>query len=305
MIEKQPDGFLMDVKRFAVHDGPGIRTTLFLKGCSLKCVWCHNPEGIAPRAEMAFYAHKCLACGECVRVCSQGAHRMEAGQSVFERERCLACGACEEACPGEAMRRFGRRVSVEEALRLALEDRAFYEHSQGGVTVSGGEPLLQAEFVRALFERLKRERIHTAVDTCGNVSWEVFEKVLPQTDLFLFDVKHMDSSAHRALTGAGNERILDNLRRLSEAGARLEIRLPLVPGCNDDEDVLRRMGVLLGQMNIEIMRVLPYHSLARSKYAALGLCDTMPPVDSPDDAALERAVSLLHEGGVNAVSGRD
>ena len=305
MNDTLPTGLLMDVKRFAVHDGPGVRTTLFLKGCSLRCVWCHNPEGISPRAQTAYYAHKCIGCGECARVCPAGAQRMDAGGHRFDRERCVACGACEEACLGEAMKLFGRTVTVDEAETIALEDRAFYDHSGGGVTVSGGEPLLQADFVRALFERLKEQGVHTAVDTCGNVPWTAFEKALPVADLFLFDVKHIDSDAHRALTGAGNERILDNLRRLSDAGARIEIRMPLVPGANDDTDTLERIGALLGGLNVETMRVLPYHALARSKYAALGKPDTMPDVPSPDDGAIARAVSILRAHGVNAVSGRE
>ena len=306
MNDTLPTGLLMDVKRFAVHDGPGVRTTLFLKGCSLRCLWCHNPEGISPRPETAYYAHKCMNCGECARVCPSGAQRMDAGgRHVFEREMCVACGACEGACLGEAMKLFGRTVTVGEAEAIALEDRAFYDHSGGGVTVSGGEPLLQADFVRALFERLKEQGVHTAVDTCGNVPWAAFESVLPFTDLFLFDVKHIDSAAHRALTGAGNERILDNLRRLSDAGARIEIRMPLVPGANDGTDTLERIGALLGGLNVETMRVLPYHALARSKYAALGKPDTMPDVPSPDDGQIACAVSILRAHGVNAVSGRE
>ncbi len=305
MNDTLPTGLLMDVKRFAVHDGPGVRTTLFLKGCPLRCLWCHNPEGISPRPETAYYAHKCMNCGECARVCPSGAQRMDAGGHIFEREMCVACGACEGACLGEAMKLFGRTVTVGEAESIALEDRAFYAHSGGGVTVSGGEPLLQADFVRALFERLKEQGVHTAVDTCGNVPWAAFESVLPFTDLFLFDVKHIDSDAHRALTGAGNERILDNLRRLSDAGARIEIRMPLVPGANDGMDTLERIGALLGGLNVETMRVLPYHALARSKYAALGKPDTMPDVPSPDDGAIARTVTALCAHGVNAVSGRE
>ncbi len=305
MNDTLPTGLLMDVKRFAVHDGPGVRTTLFLKGCSLRCIWCHNPEGISPRPQTAYYAHKCIGCGECARVCPAGAQRMDASGHRFEREKCVACGACEEACLGEAMKLFGRTVTVDEAESIALEDRAFYDHSGGGVTVSGGEPLLQADFVQALFERLKEQGVHTAVDTCGNVPWTAFEKVLPVADMFLFDVKHIDSDAHRALTGAGSERILDNLRRLSDANARIEIRMPLVPKANDDADVLERIGALLGSLHIETMRVLPYHSLARSKYAALRLPDTMPDVPSPDDEQIARAVNILRAHGVNAVPGRE
>ncbi len=297
-------GCLMDVKRFAVHDGPGIRTTLFLKGCSLKCIWCHNPEGIAAKPELAYYAHKCIGCGECVVACARGAHEMTANGHVFHRERCRACGACEAGCLGEALKLFGRPVTVAEALKIALEDRIFMEHSGGGVTLSGGEPLRQADFCFELLRALKAEQISTAVDTCGQVGWEAFAKVLPVTDLFLYDIKHIDSARHRALTGQGNELILDNLRRLSEAGARIEIRLPLVPGCNDDPATLAGIGRLLGGLRIEKMRVLPYHALARSKYQALGMPDTMPDASSPTDDDLNAAAAILQALGVPAVSGR-
>ncbi len=297
---------LMDVKKFAVHDGPGVRTTLFLKGCTLKCIWCHNPEGIGLKPQMAYYRHKCIGCGECVSVCKTGAQVMDPEKGhLYDRAKCVSCGACEAACLGEAMKRFGRRITVGEAVKIALEDRMFYATSGGGVTVSGGEPLLQADFVRALFEELKKEAIHTAVDTCGNVAWERFEKVLPVADMFLYDVKHIDSQAHKALTGAGNELILDNLKRLSDAGKRIEIRMPFVPGCNADDDTVRRIGELLGGLSIERMKVLPYHSLARSKYQALGMEDTMPQADAPTDDMLHHAVDILKACGVNAISGRE
>lgn len=298
-------GLLMDVKKFAVHDGPGIRTTLFLKGCSLKCAWCHNPEGISARPEMAYYAHKCINCLECARVCPRGAHAVSDGKHQFLRDKCASCALCEEACLGEAMKRFGREISAHEGAEILLEDRAFYEQSGGGVTVSGGEPLLQSGYVKELFALIKREGVHTAVDTCGNVDWAAFERVLPVTDMFLYDIKHIDPDAHRRLTGADNSRILNNLRRLSDAGARIEMRMPLVPGANDDEGTLRGIGEALGALNIERMKVLPYHSMARSKYLALGMEDTMPRVDSPSDDDISRAVKLLISYGINAVSGRE
>lgn len=257
------------------------------------------------KPQMAYYAHKCVGCGKCVPVCPPGANEMTPEGHVFHREKCTACGACESVCLGEAFKRFGRPVTVDEAMDLALEDRAFYENSGGGVTVSGGEPLLQADFVRALFDRLKKERIHTAVDTCGHVSWTAFEKVLPVTDLFLYDIKHINAEAHKRLTGQPNGLILDNLRRLSESACSIEIRMPLVPGCNDDEDTLHGIGTFLGGLRIKRMKILPYHSMARSKYQALGMTDTMPQAGSPTDEDLARAVNILRSHGVNAVSGRE
>ena len=176
---------IFEIKRFAVHDGDGIRTTVFFKGCPLKCVWCHNPEGIFMKPSLAYYAHKCIGCGECVNVCLQNAHKMTENEHIFERESCIGCGACESACLGEALTLYGRETSAEELLPKLLEDKEFYENSGGGVTLSGGECLLQADFCAALLKALKENGIHTAVDTCGFVSREAFDKVIPYTDVFL------------------------------------------------------------------------------------------------------------------------
>lgn len=295
-------GFLMDVKPFAVHDGPGIRTTLFLKGCPLKCVWCHNPEGISRTPQLAFYAHKCVHCGECAAVCPRGAHRMREGRHEFFPEPCNACGACERVCPGGALRLFGRKISVGQAVEILLKDRLFYEESGGGVTLSGGEPLLQSAFCREVLAEMKKEGIHTAVDTCGFVRWEAFEQVLPVTDLFLYDLKHTDSAQHRKLTGQGNELILENLRKLSGRKARIEVRIPLVPGCNDSPENVRRTGELLENLSVEKVRLLRCHSLARSKYAALGMSDTIPVLEAMPEDRLREIIGTLRGYGVNAVS---
>lgn len=295
---------LMDIKRFAVHDGPGLRTTLFLKGCSLKCIWCHNPEGICRETQMAYYAHKCIGCGECVKVCPTGAHQISEAGHTFDREKCIFCGKCVDVCLGDALTLFGREINVDEAYEIATEDALFYRDN-GGVTISGGEPLLYPDFIRALFTKLKADSIHTAVDTCGNVPWDRFEKVLPVTDLFLYDIKHIDPDAHKKLTGAENYHISENLKKLSDVGAKIEIRMPLVPKANDDEKTLRGIGDFLQKLNITKMKVLPYHSMARSKYAALGMSDTMPLVDSPTDEDLQKAVELFRNYGVPAVSGRE
>lgn len=297
-------GLLTDVKRFAVHDGPGVRTTFFLKGCSLRCVWCHNPEGISAKPQLAFYAHRCVSCGECERVCPSGAHTESSGGHVYERQACRACGQCEAVCLGEALKQYGRAVSVDEAVRLALEDRDYYADT-GGVTLSGGEPMRQAAFVEAALSALRRHGIHTAVDTCGCAPWEAYERILPLADMFLYDIKHIEPQRHRELTGQGNEAILRNLRALSEAGARVEVRIPLVPGCNDDIRTLEGIGTFLRTLRLERVKVLPYHALARSKYRALGLHDTMPQVESPTDERVREVAALLRAHGVPAVSGQD
>ena len=299
-------GLVANILRFATHDGPGIRTTVFLKGCSLSCVWCHNPETMAPDPELGYVAQRCVGCGECARVCPRGAQRMVDGRHVFERARCTACGACAQVCLGDALVLYGRALSAAEVLAAVLEDRTFYANTGGGVTLSGGEPLLQPEFCAELLALARREGLHTAVDTCGMVPWEACAAVLPVTDLFLYDLKQTDPALHRRDTGSGNGLILENLRRLCECGAALEVRIPLVPGLNDDERFIDAAGALLsGLGGVRAVTVLPFNPLARSKYAALGKPETMPPTAPPPDEELRRVAGRLRSHGLNANSGRD
>jgi glycyl-radical enzyme activating protein len=299
-----PTGILLEVKRFAVHDGPGIRTVLFLKGCPLQCIWCHNPESISAKAQLAYYEHKCIKCGECVPACPHKAHTLTDGKHFFERASCVACGACEELCLGNALKLLGQKITLAEAVKLAVEDQDFYG-SDGGVTLSGGEPLLQADFCYELLSAMKKNGINTAVDTCGCIGWKAIEKIIPLTDLFLFDLKHCDSAMHKKLTGQGNELILENLKRLSECGARIEIRIPLIPGCNDSDINIHEFGKLLKGLQIEKVKVLPYHAMAKNKYSALGMQNTMPDVAAPDDNKLLHAVRILRNYEVNAFSGKE
>ena len=264
---------ITDIQRFCMRDGPGIRTTVFFKGCPLKCIWCHNPETQSPQKELFFYPNRCIGCGACAAVCPQGAHRMLPSHTV-DRTLCIGCGACAACCPTNALQLTGRDCDAEELLPLLLRDRAFYGE-KGGVTLSGGECLYQASACAELLKLLKKEGVHTAVDTCGAVPREVFEKVLPYTDLFLYDLKAMDEETHLRYTGKSNRLILENLRFLDSVNANVEIRIPHIPTCNDDQiDKIR--GFLGTLRNPYPVTVLPYNRYAASKYAALGRENTMP-----------------------------
>ncbi len=265
---------ISDIKLFAVHDGDGIRTTVFFKGCPLKCVWCHNPEGIGFKPELAYYENKCIGCMECESACRYGAHSSD-GFHIFHREKCIGCGSCESVCLGDALKHYGKSVTVEALLPQLLEDKAFYENSGGGVTLSGGECLMQADFCAALLQALKENGIHTAVDTCGFVSRETLDKVIPYTDIFLYDLKSFDEDVHIRCTGQPNGRILENLRYLDSLGKKCEIRIPFVPGYNDDQ--MEKLAAFLKPLtNITKVKVLSYHNYAGSKYKALGMENTLP-----------------------------
>ena len=266
---------LIDIKRFAVHDGDGIRTTLFLKGCSLKCIWCHNPEGISFKPQLAYHENKCIGCGECFSVCHVGAHVISENGHTFDRSKCVGCGKCEEACLGEALKLYGKEITVDEILPILLEDKEFYESSGGGVTISGGECLCHYEFCAELLKKLKEHDIHTAVDSCGMVSKNAIDAVLPYTDIFLYDIKAIDSDVHKKCTGSRNEKILENIKYIDNLGKAIEVRYPYVPNYNSGETG-RIAKFLSGLKNLTKVRVLAYHNLAGSKYDSLGMGNTMP-----------------------------
>ncbi len=283
-------GLISDIKRFAVHDGDGIRTTVFLKGCPLKCVWCHNPEGIAFQPQIAYYKHKCIGCGQCVPVCPQDAHTMEE-EHRFDAQKCIACGACAKVCLGEALTYYGKEMSAEEVLEILLEDRIFYESSNGGITLSGGECLMQPEFCAELLRKCKENGLHTAVDTCGYVSKETLDKVIPYTDIFLYDVKAIDEDVHIRCTGRSNQIILDNLKYLDKNGCKTEIRIPYVPEWNADQ--MEKIRDFLSELNhIQKIKVLAYHNFAGSKYDALSMENTLPAV-LPGEGEIKAAEHLF------------
>jgi pyruvate formate lyase activating enzyme len=294
-------GKIFAVKRFAVHDGEGIRTTLFFKGCTLRCLWCHNPEGIKYDRQLAVYAHKCIGCGECA-ACAVGAIKIIDGKAVTNRESCILCGECVDNCVFSAREIFGREVDASEIAKELIEDRAFFENSGGGVTLSGGECLAQADFALELLKILKKEGINTAVDTCGCVSRDIIDSVIPYTDAFLYDIKAIDPEVHKSCTGRDNSLILSNFDHLCSKGCDIEVRIPLVVGCNDGE--IDRIGEFLQGKGVKKVTVLQYHDMARSKFGAVGMEDTMPE-NRTTRADVDRAVEILKKYGLPVISGKD
>lgn len=287
---------VFEIKRFAVHDGDGIRTTVFFKGCTLKCVWCHNPEGIGFEPELAFFENKCMLCGACVKVCPQNTHKIENGIHIFEREKCISCGKCEETCFNSALTLYGKEMSIEELMPILLEDKDFYDTSGGGVTISGGECLCHADFCAELLKQLKNNGIHTAVDTCGFVSREAIDKIMPYTDIFLYDLKAYDEEVHIKCTGFSNKNILENLKYIDECGKQIEVRIPFVPGFNS-EQIEKIAKFMRGLKNLTKVRVLPYHNFAGTKYKALGM-ENILPNNLPKKEEIEKAKDILKSYGL-------
>lgn len=277
---------ISDIKRFAVHDGDGIRTTVFFKGCPLGCIWCHNPECISQKPVTAYYANNCASCMECTKVCPNKCHKADGGVHIFDRTLCTACGKCQKVCFKNALKIYGTECTVDEILPILTADRQFYANSGGGVTLSGGECLIYADFCVELLKRLKAENINTAVDTCGFVSKEALKKVIPYTDVFLYDIKAIDENTHIRCTGKSNRIILENLKYIDGIGKKTEIRIPYVPKYNacEKEKILE---FIKGLKNTVKVRVLPYHNYAGSKYAALGIKNKLPELLPSDDEIRE------------------
>lgn len=264
---------IVEIKRFAVHDGDGIRTTVFFKGCPLKCLWCHNPETLSSKRQLAFYGHKCISCGKCAKVCS--CHTFSGKTHMVDRQKCTMCGKCAAVCPQSALEIFGTEMSTDEICMALLKDRDFYTESGGGITLSGGECLLQSEACCEILKTMKQNGINTAVDTCGFVPRSAIDKVMPYTDTFLYDIKSIDEDVHIKCTGQSNKIILDNLTYLDTCGAKSEIRIPYIPNYNDNQ--ISKIAEFISVLkNIIRIRVLPYHNYAKSKYSALNIKNTLP-----------------------------
>jgi pyruvate formate lyase activating enzyme len=312
------NGTIFNIQRFSIHDGPGIRTTVFLKGCSLRCFWCHNPEGIRRQRELQLHPELCIACEACVEVCPVHAHSVVDGQKRFERSFCKTCGACAESCVAGALVMAGESRSVEQIMQEVLKDRAFYRNSGGGVTLSGGEPLMQPQFSRAILQACRREGIHTAVETSGNAPWRDIDSLLPFLDLLLMDIKHMDAGKHRRATGAGNELILANARRLAQTEMPIVFRLPVIPTVNDSpqeveaaarfvrqlRDARKKAGSTVrpeGRGTAEIdLELLAFHPLGAEKYRGLDMANPAEGLAALPDHIMEsfrKIVGAVLSGG--------
>ncbi|UCG86377.1 MAG: glycyl-radical enzyme activating protein [Gemmatimonadota bacterium] len=292
-------GTIFDIKRFAIHDGPGVRTTVFFKGCPLSCWACHNPEGQRPGSDLFLRDERCNACGDCLEVCQQAAISQSDAAVHVDRYRCDLCGACADACLRGALELAGRSVSVDEVIAEVERDVVYYDESGGGVTFSGGEPLFQPEFLEALLQESRKREISTVVDTSGYAPRSVLQDIADMVDHFLYDLKLADEARHREFTGVANCSILDNLNWLSEHGSSVMIRLPLLPEVNDDESNLSALGRFLSSLaRLHPVDILPYHRTGADKYARLGRSYPFPQQRLPDADTIATAVQLLEQSGL-------
>jgi pyruvate formate lyase activating enzyme len=294
-VPSSTPGLVFDVQRYSLHDGPGIRTTAFLKGCPLHCPWCHNPESQSAVPEIVIAEDRCIHSGACGLACPNG---LAGGPFAPDPERCERCGRCADACPSGARRLIGRRMTAAEVIAVAERDRPFYDESGGGVTFSGGEPLMQPDFLLACLAEAKARGLHAVVDTCGAAPPAVVREVAALADLFLFDLKVVDPVRHRELTGWRAEPILANLRLLDDLGAEVWLRLPLVPGYTDGSNLEAIAGLARGLRNIRRLHLLPYHRLGADKRARQPRGDLLADVQPPGDAEVRRAAELMVAAGL-------
>lgn len=292
-------GTIFAFKRYAIHDGPNIRTTVFFKGCPLSCWWCHNPEGLDSRIGLIWDEGKCIGCRNCLGQCFAGALSAEVNRICWSAQQCRGCHRCVDNCPALALEPSGREVSVEEVLEVVAQDIPFFDQSGGGVTFSGGEPLAQPQFLLDLLQACGRLGLHRTVDTSGFATWEVVSDVADHTDLFLFDVKLVDRDRHQLYTGVSNRAILDNLRRLVERGCPLQIRFPLIPGINDDPDNVTATGRLITSLGLGRIDLLPFHRGAEAKYRKLDLPNKGAELTPGTPESVARVKALLEGCGLS------
>ncbi len=316
MEDREIIGHLYDIQGYSVHDGPGIRTTVYLKGCPLRCLWCHSPESQTFTDELAYMKLRCVGaedCGACLRACKHGAIALcEPEQSPLDktvyltkirvlREKCVGCMDCARACNAEALFCDGYDLSVEETFRRVMRDKLFFGED-GGVTISGGEAMSQPEFTYALAKRCKEAGVSVCLDTTGQCEWPLLERMIPVTDLFLYDLKQMDSAKHKAFTGVPNERILENARRLAAAGGKLQIRIPVIPKLNGDLKNIRDTAAFCRELGdaVTLVQVLPYHRMGLAKYERLDKPYRLTNIDPPDDDYMNERLQVMLDAGLKA-----
>ena len=288
-------GVVSNIQKYSIQDGPGIRTTVFLKGCPLDCWWCHNPEGRSPKPEIVVIESRCIRCGECIKACPH---------ACSPREPCKVCGACVDACPTGARQAVGKRMSADEVFDEIVKDGIFYDESEGGVTFSGGEPLMQPKFLKALLVKCRSKGIHSAVDTCGYAPAEILMDIAPLADLFLYDLKLMDEARHHEYTGVSNSLILENLRLLGQAHGNIWIRVPIIPGVNDGADQLEALARFAASIQgVRQVNLLPYHTPGVPKFRRLGQAYRLADVKPPSADFMESAVAKFHAYGLKTRSG--
>jgi pyruvate formate lyase activating enzyme len=292
-------GIIFNIQRFSIQDGPGIRTTVFMKGCPLRCPWCSNPESQNKFPEIAHRDSLCNKCGRCVEACEVQAISLTDNGVKIDRETCTGCGKCIEVCTPGALKCYGKEMSIEEVYREAIRDTPFYQDSGGGVTAGGGEPLSQADFIAGLFKRCQDSGIDTCLDTCGYAAPSAWEKVLPHANLVLFDVKLMEPSAHRRLTGKSNEKILQNLELVAASGVPVIIRIPVIPGINDSQENITDTARYVANINgLKEINLFPYHRFGESKYAMLDRQYSLSELTTPQHSHIEELVNIVKSFGL-------
>jgi pyruvate formate lyase activating enzyme len=281
---------VFNIQRYSIHDGPGIRTTVFFKGCPLKCLWCHNPESQNFNKELVQYKDRCINCGYCIKACKMDA--------IENKENCILCENCCEECPTNSRVMLGKEMTINEILQEVEKDRAFYDQSKGGVTLSGGEPLSQGEFLLSLVKELKMKSFHITIDTSGYAPWENIEELLPYVDLFLYDLKIVNEEKHKFYTGVSNKIIIDNLRKLAKTGTDIYIRIPIIPTINDgDEDIKDFLQILKEIGGFEHINFLPYHNISTEKYNRLNLEYKIADIKEPSSESMKKIKNIFENHG--------